>query len=857
MNTHINLIGLLLAAASLGVYSVVQAQDTASQDTDSQDTAQLTVDLTQPGTAISPDLFGIFFEDINYAADGGLYAELVQNRSFEYSAADHGGWHALTSWEQVTRDGGEGSVAVEAAHPLNVNNLHYAVLTIEADTGQVGLRNAGYDGIAVQAGQLYDVSLFARTLDGSPTVVVRLESRVGELYGEAVFQQIAGDWDKYTATLEAPTDDPDARLIVLASGSGRLALDMISLFPQETFHNRPNGMRADLAQTIADLNPRFMRFPGGCLVHGYGLDNMYRWKDTIGPVEQRRGQSNTWQYHQSVGLGYFEYFQFCEDIGAKPVPVVAAGVCCQNSGARETGRWGQGQEGLPLDEMPEYIQEVLDLIEYANGPVDSTWGAKRAEAGHPEPFNLEYLGIGNEDSITPVFRERFEMIYRAVKQRHPEITVIGTVGPAPSGPDYEAGWKIADELQLEMVDEHYYRSPDWFLQNMDFYDDYDRDGSLVYLGEYAAHDNQRLATLRSALAEAAYMTTLERNGDVVRLASYAPLLGKTGRTQWDPDLIYFTNTAVTPTINYYVQQLFSRNAGDSYLANELVVPTVTETVTDQYVFLGTWGTQAQFDDVRIEIDGDTLVEESFDDPALELQTDAGEWRVADGVAIQSSGATHAAARVGVIPVGTNYTYTLRAQKTGGREGFLIGFSGIDDDHYYWWNIGGWGNARHAVAKSFGDSRQTISDSVPGEIETGRWYDIRIEVSEEQDSKHIQCYLDDQLIHDITDAGFSEAAELIASTVRDTTTGDIILKLVNTGSDDRPLQVNLLGAASMNPAATQTVLAGRPRDVNRRDGVDPLLPQSSTIQVAESFEAQLPANSLTVIRIQTNASSSND
>lgn len=313
-----------------------------------------------------------------------------------------------------------------------------------------------------------------------------------------------------------------------------------------------------------------MRFPGGCLVHGDGLGNMYRWKNTIGPIEQRVEQRNIWNYHQSMGLGYFEYFQFCEDIGAKPLPVVPAAVSCQNSG----GTWrigGTGQRGLPLSEMQDYIQEVLDLIEYANGPVTSTWGAKRAEAGHPKPFNLEYIGIGNEDKQTPEFRERFKMIYDVVKAKYPKITIIGTVGPAPDGDDFEQGWKFANENKVEMVDEHYYKEPNWFLENLTRYDAYDRKASAIYLGEYAAHDVKRKNTLRSALAEAAYMTSLERNGDVVSMASYAPLLAKAGNTQWSPDLIYFNNTEVKPSVNYYVQQLYGQNAGDEYLTTKVIL----------------------------------------------------------------------------------------------------------------------------------------------------------------------------------------------------------------------------------------------------------------------------------------------
>jgi alpha-L-arabinofuranosidase len=527
----------------------------------------VTIQADSPGKPISKDLIGVFFEDLSYAADGGLYAELVQNRSFEYSPADHDGWHGLTSWELLQSEGGNATLTTGTASPLHPNNPHHAVLSTFG--GTAGLKNSGFDGIPVKSGDPYRFSVFTRQLDGNAApLVVRLESKSGGLLAESKLPPATADWNARGTVLKAAATDPDARLVVLTSGTGKLALDMISLFPEKTFKLRPNGLRADLAQAIADLKPRFMRFPGGCLVHGDGLGNIYHWKNTIGPVEQRKGQSNIWQYHQSAGLGYFEYFQFCEDIGAKPLPVVAAGVCCQNSGARITRKWGQGQQGLPLDQMPAYIQDVLDLIEYANGPATSTWGAKRAAAGHPEPFHLQYLGVGNEDHITPVFRERFQMIHDAVKQQHPEITVIGTVGPSPDGEDYEKGWQIADELRVAMVDEHYYQPPRWFWENLRRYDRYDRGKSKVYLGEYAAHDDKRRSTLRSAIAEAAYLTSLERNGDIVAMASYAPLLAKLGHTHWSPNLIYFDNTAVFPTINYHVQQMFSHHSGDLYLTTE-------------------------------------------------------------------------------------------------------------------------------------------------------------------------------------------------------------------------------------------------------------------------------------------------
>ena len=355
------------------------------------------------------------------------------------------------------------------------------MLGVADNRGEVGILNRGFGGVAVEAGKKYDFTVFARQISGvGGPLTVRLETPERKSLGEVYLNKPTSTWNHMSAVLEPNKTANNARLVILSKGIGRVALDMVSLFPQDTFRGRKNGLRKDVAQTIADLKPKFVRFPGGCLVHGDGLDNMYRWQDSVGPVHQRKSQRNIWTYHQSLGLGYFEYFQFCEDIGAKPVPVVPAGVCCQNAGARVTGKWGEGQRGIPMQDMPEYIQQVLDLIEYANGPADSKWGKVRAEAGHPEPFGLEYLGIGNEDRITPEFEERFAMIHDAVDKAHPEITIIGTVGPFPEGTDYEAGWKIANRMHLDMVDEHYYRTPEWFLNNLNGYDGYIRNRSAVY-----------------------------------------------------------------------------------------------------------------------------------------------------------------------------------------------------------------------------------------------------------------------------------------------------------------------------------------------------------------------------------------
>ncbi|WP_232826539.1 alpha-L-arabinofuranosidase C-terminal domain-containing protein [Lewinella sp. IMCC34183] len=509
---------------------------------------------------ISENLIGIFFEDISYAADGGLYAELVQNRDFEYDPADKKyndpNWNAQTAWS-VT---GDAAVKIRTDDPIHENNPHYAALTVTKKGA--AMANEGWTGIPVRAGEVYDASLFVR---GRGAVTLRLVGPDGKVLGEGRVRGLGRNWKKLNTEITAEETVDDAHLEVVPDRTGRTDLDMVSLFPRNTFRGRKNGLRKDLAETIAALNPKFVRFPGGCVAHGDGLGNMYRWENTIGPLESRVPQRNIWNYHQSAGLGYYEYFLFCEDLDALPIPVVPAGVPCQNSAVG-----GHGQQcGIPLEDMDAYTQSILNLIEYANGDATTEWGRKRAEAGHPEPFNLKYLGVGNEDLITDVFEERFRIIYEAVTERYPDIEVIGTVGPFYMGTDYKEGWELARELDIPLVDEHYYQPPGWFINNQDFYDKYDRDGTKVYLGEYAAHLPGRPMNVETALSEALYLTAVERNGDVVEMTSFAPLLAKEGNTNWNPDLIYFNNTEVKTTVDYYVQQLYGQNAGNLYIPSKV------------------------------------------------------------------------------------------------------------------------------------------------------------------------------------------------------------------------------------------------------------------------------------------------
>ena len=503
---------------------------------------------------ISEKLIGVFFEDISYAADGGLYAEMVQNRDFEYTPADHKGWNAFTAWQLASGKKAD----IVTSSPLSKQNPH--ALRIAADT----LYNEGWDGMLIKAGEKYDFSMFVKSSSDKSFVVALVDGN--RVLASERIETSGKEWAKYSATLAPSASAKEARLMLVAEGKKAALVDMISLFPQNTFKGRKNGLRADLAQVIADLHPKFVRFPGGCMSHGDGLDNIYRWKHTVGPLEERTPDRNIWNYHQTRGLGFYEYFQFCEDIGAEPLPVLAAGVPCQNSAPNANGYGGQ-QGGIPMADMPAYIQEILDMIEWANGdPATSKWAKMRADAGHPAPFNLKYIGIGNEDIISTAFEERYEMIARAIRQKYPDIQICGTAGPfhTPSS-DYIEGWLYAFEHQdiVDIVDEHYYESVGWFINNQDYYDNYDRKGPKVYLGEYAARSAH--GNIDCALVEAMHLCGVERNGDVVEMTSYAPMLCHMKHQNWNPDMIYFDNETIDLTPSYHTQRLFSKYSGTHYL----------------------------------------------------------------------------------------------------------------------------------------------------------------------------------------------------------------------------------------------------------------------------------------------------
>jgi alpha-N-arabinofuranosidase len=551
--------------AAVGVIAVLACGGGALAPRASAPPAQevITLDVSRPGPPISPTMFGAFFEDINFAADGGLYPELVKNRSFEFT-------EPLYAWRRVWRDGADGELTIRSEDPLNAQNPHYLRLRVYTPAGVYGLVNSGFRGMGVHSGAEYVLSAYVRTHQPGPQALsARLTDERDQLVAEATLSGFTDQWKRYEVTLRPAATNARAQLELTAKGEGEIDIDMVSLYPKETWRERPNGLRKDLVQLLADMKPGFIRFPGGCIVEGRRLELRYDWKKTVGEITERKALVNRWNdefshrpapdYFQSFGLGFFEYFQLAEDVGATPLPIVNCGMACQFNSAETAG----------LDELDPFVQDALDLIAFANGPVESRWGKLRAQMGHPAPFNLKVVGIGNEQ-WGPRYVERYKRFAEVLKKAHPEISLVSSAGPGSSGKEFDYLWTNLRQLKADIVDEHYYMAPSWFLSNTHRYDGYDRSGPKVFAGEYAAQtsgvakpDNRN--NWEAAIAEAAFMTGLERNADVVTMASYAPLFAHVDAWQWTPNLIWFDNLRSFGTPNYYVQKLYATNLGTHVL----------------------------------------------------------------------------------------------------------------------------------------------------------------------------------------------------------------------------------------------------------------------------------------------------
>jgi alpha-N-arabinofuranosidase len=614
-----------LALVLVPVSSSIQGQQGATV---------IAVDAAHPGAAISPAMFGIFFEDINFGADGGLYPERIKNRSFEFDQP-LAGWHAILPISPKGElDSTRGELDLRTEQPLNASNPHY--LRVRAYVPGYGLWNSGYRGIGVESGAEYRFSAYVRT--GGPKSVRATITDGNHEIGSGTLTGFDGQWKRYETVIRANATVQHAQFNVYLDEPGYIDLDMISLFPVDTWNHRPNGLRKDLVQLLADMHPGFIRFPGGCIVEGKRLATRYRWKTTVGDVEKRQTIINRWNdefdhrpapdYFQSFGLGFYEYFQLAEDIGAAPLPILNCGMACQFNTS----------ELAQLSDTQEYIQDALDLIEFANGPATSPWGKVRAQMGHPAPFHLTMIGVGNEQWGQP-YVERYKLFSAALKTKYPEINLVVAAGPAPSGDQFQFLWSNWRQLKADIVDEHYYMNPQWFLTNTGRYDHYDRSGPKVFAGEYAAQtsgvarpDNHN--NWNAAMAEAAFMTGLERNGDVVRMASYAPLLAHVDAWQWTPDAIWFDNLRSYGTPNYYVQRIFASNLGTRIVpvtpqaqdglytsaslderSHELIVKAVNAASTTRAVEIDLNGANASGKAKVTTLEGaDLNAENSFDHP---------------------------------------------------------------------------------------------------------------------------------------------------------------------------------------------------------------------------------------------------
>lgn len=817
--------------------------------------ATIAIDLSRPGPAINPQMYGIFLEEINHGVDGGLYAELIRNRAFEDSRPPegysfrNGRWrdekgfdsgfarygyttNGVPFWSLVQSGDAHGSMNLETSGGLSEPSAYCLRLDVEnPGSGSVGVANEGFFGIGVRQGQDYQLSLHARGGDGfTGPLFVRLEDASGAACSDEVtIASIGNNWTRFERTLTAAKTDPKARLVIRATSKGKVWLDFVSLFPKETWKLRTNGLRPDLAQMIADLKPGFVRFPGGCVVEGGTIETAYDWKLTVGPLAERSERWGPWNYRRTQGMGLFEYFQFCADLGAAPLYV---GFCGQTCIFRE-------REHVPMEQMGWVRDNFLDVIEYANGSPDSKWGSLRARAGHDQPFGLRLVEIGNENQGRE-YEERYRLIHDALKAKYPNLIYLA-----------DLSWTSRDSMRnasFDLEDQHYYNSPRWFATRFREYDERDRKLPPLYLGEVAVTTGEagpQRGNLLAALSEGVFLLGCERNADVVKMISYAPLLGHVaGRTEltgapppWHA-MIYFDGTRAYGTVSYHLWKLFGVNRPHHVVPTEVSFPDAKPVVVSGQIGVGTWADTAEFKDIRVERDGKTLYASDFAQGADGWQTDNGRWSVEAGAYRQGRRGQ------GFSYFGeaswSDYTVTLRARKLSGAEGFMIVF-GRKPGERFWWNLGGWGNTQHGI--EFNQS--PVGRPVRGHIETNRWYDVKIALA----GKQIRCYLDGELIHEAT---APDPEKLFAVAGRDTTNGDVVLKAINLGPEAIPADLSLRGVGHVSPQATVTVLTSAAlTDNNSLDQPTRVSPREHTISDASAnFRHEFPPQSLTILRLKT-------
>lgn len=782
----------------------------------------LKINLEKTKCDISEHLYGLFFEDINNGLDGGLYGELIKNGSFEFE-------DNMEAWNEIKLGVGEVKLTTENS----LNDIKPNHISISCETGSVGIANGGFGGIVLKKDEEYRVSFYGKNYTNE-TVEITLLNENGQIcFTEIV--NLSNDWKKYEFVKVSKENSVNGVIKVMLSVKGKIDVDFISVFPVDTFCGRENGFRKDLAQTLADIKPSFFRFPGGCIVEGKSMDNAYLWKPTIGDLTERRGNQNLWGYHQSFGTGYHEYLQYCEDIGAEPVPILNVGMACQ------------ARKGVhaPMEDLDIYIQDALDLIEYCNGSTDTKWGAERAKNGHIKPFNLKFLGIGNEQWGADYF-PRYEKFYDVVKAKYPDIKYIFASGPFADGFLYNEAWDWAKKTgKADIIDEHYYMAPDWFLQNINRYDNYDRKGPKVFAGEYAAHNSKRKNNLEVALAEAAYMTGLEKNSDVVVMVAYAPLLAKYNEFQWAPNLVWFNNETVVKTPSYYVQNLFSNHKGEKVVESTLDI-TENKEKRDSFikggVGVGSIDTTVEYKDFKVTgLGGKILFEDSLTKESDIWNKVSGDWSVSEkGLAQTNVDGKHLA--IVENTEWTSYTVSVKAKKTGGLEGFLLIAGAKDKENYYVWNLAGWQNKFTAVQRVSALVGYEITTMDPVEVENDRWYDLSVKV----EGKTITCYLDGKEVHKVYDEiDYKDLNQTVA------VKGDeIIIKTVNTSSCDYSIEIDIETLGNVADKAEVITLKGEKLSENSLEEPNKVTPQCGILEnVSKKFTYTFEKDSLVILKLK--------
>ncbi|HWR36214.1 MAG TPA: alpha-L-arabinofuranosidase C-terminal domain-containing protein [Clostridia bacterium] len=819
-------------------------------------TGTVTVDTKKRGPRIPSSLYGIFLEEISHAGEGGLYGELIQNRGFEESnlpPACHlegnvlvpprtphfwtqpkiGDWTMpwevvgkWPAWSLQTAGGSAAALDLVDISPLNDATPHSLQVNITdvAEHGRVAVVNEGFWGIAVKDGQDYKLKFYARAdQEFRGSITASLESSTGKVLATKVFKRVRGQsWQKYEATLKATGSDPKAQFVLTFNSKGKVWLDFVSLFPGRTFKNRPNGLRPDIAETIAALKPAFIRWPGGCFLEGLTVESRPQWKTMLGPVETRPGTYSPWGYWSSDGLGYHEFLQFSEDVGADALFVANVGVSC----AFRSGTY------LPDEQMPELIQDTLDAIEYAIGPVDSKWGSVRAKNGHPKPFPLKYVEVGNEQQGAR-YGERVAKFYEVIKAKYPQISIA--LSSWIAGIDRAA---INAAGKIDIVDEHAYKPLHWPVENFDSFAKYKREGWDLYIGEFATNGGVGRGNLLAALNDSAYMMSMEKNSDLVKMGSYAPLLENVNKPNWEVNLIHFDSSRVYGRASYHAAKLFAENRPDVNLATSVEYQSsVTKPITGR-IGVGTFDTSAEFRNIRVEKNGQLAFQSDFSKGAEGWTAKDGSWIAENGAYRQKDRAT-AWSYFGDKDW-SDITLSLQARKVAGAEGFAVSV-GYADDRRVQWNVGGWGNRQYAIQAGTG----VIGKVHKGSVEEGRWYDLKVEVK----GRTVRCYLDGQLVNEET---LPRVDTVLAIAGMDEASGDIVVKVVNTSAEAASMTINLDGQPRISPGSEITVLtSSNPKDENSFESPEKIVPVTKKMtEAGAKFTNEFPPYSLSIIRLKT-------